>query len=335
MIVRSVYGRFVLLAAAFFFLCISFFVSLFFGSQPFSVMEVISFLTGKAEDPLAVQIIGNIRLPRSLTGVFTGMNLAVSGVLLQGILKNPIAAPNIIGVNAGAGLAAVAIMTLFPGMMQLLTPASFAGALLASLLIYRIALLSSGKGHTVHIVLAGVAISALLNALTQGLMTIHSDTLDVTYTWLLGSLSGRSWNAVQSLWPWSLIGLTCAVLVSPKMNLFALGDEIAGSLGLRTNLYRVLIIFSASILAGSAVSVSGTIGFVGLVAPHSARLLIGQDHRFLVPLSALLGATLLVLADTCARTIFMPVELSVGIVTAFLGSPVFLLMLFGSRSQRG
>lgn len=309
-------------------------LSIITGTIKFSVNELIGVIKGDIQTGLAYQIILNVRMPRVITGVFVGMNLAVAGVLLQGILRNPMASPNIIGVNAGAGLAAVVIMTILPGEISAIPYASFFGALLATLIIYLLSSSSSGSFSTVHIVLAGVAVSSLLSAITSGLMSINSDVLEVTYSWLLGSLSGRSWTAVNSIWPFSAFALTIALFISPKVNLFGLGEEVANSVGLSIRVYRILIMIIASILAGSAVSVAGTIGFIGLIAPHSARLLIGNDHRYLVPLSAIIGGILLVISDTIARTVFQPVELSVGIITSILGAPFFLLLLYKKGRER-
>lgn len=308
--------------------------SIMSGTIKFSAHEIISMLKGDLQEgSLIKQIVLNVRLPRVLTGVFVGINLAVAGVLLQGILRNPMASPNIIGVNAGAGLAAVIIMTILPGKIGVIPFASFFGALLATLLIYILST-TSGGSRTVYIVLAGIAISNLLKAITSALMMINSDVLEVTYSWLLGSLSGRSWTAVNTIWPYSIVALAAALFISPKVNLFGLGDDVASSVGLSIRLYRIIIILISSVLAGSAVSVTGTIGFVGIIAPHSARLLIGNDHRYLVPLSAILGAILLILSDTIARTIFQPVELSVGIVTSVMGAPFFLLLLYKKGKER-
>ncbi len=309
------------------------FLSTVTGTIQFSVHEIISMLKGDLRGSLINQIIFNVRMPRVFTGVFVGMNLAVAGVLLQGILRNPMASPNIIGVNAGAGLAAVIIMTILPGKIGAIPFAAFFGALLATLLIYILSS-TSGSSSTVHIVLAGIAVSNLLNAVTSALMMINSDVLEVTYSWLLGSLSGRSWMAVNTIWPYSLVALAVALFISPKVNLFGLGDEVASSVGLPIRLYRIVIMLTAAVLAGSAVSVTGTIGFVGLIAPHSARLLIGSDYRYLVPLSAILGAILLILSDTVARIIFQPVELSVGIITSVLGAPFFLLLLYKKGKEK-
>lgn len=303
------------------------------GSMKIPWEDLFALLKGGMRGSLADQIILNIRMPRVITGVFVGMNLAVAGVLLQGILRNPLASPNIIGVNAGAGLAAVLIMTLFPGQIGAIPLAAFAGALLATLLIYILSI-ASGSSGMVNIVLAGIAVSNLLTAVTAALMMLNTDVLEITYSWLLGSLSGRSWTAVDTIWPYSLAALSIALFISPKVNLFGLGDEVASSVGLPIRAYRMLVLLTAAVLAGSAVSVAGTIGFVGLIAPHSARLLVGGDHRYLVPLSALLGAILLILSDTLARTVFQPVELSVGIITSVLGAPFFLMLLFRQGKEK-
>lgn len=309
------------------------FFSIMIGTVQFSAHELLGLLQGKLQGELVNQIIVNVRMPRVFTGVFVGMNLAVAGVLLQGILRNPMASPNIIGVNAGAGLAAVIVMTMLPGKIGAIPIAAFVGALSAAMLIYLLSNTSS-KNSTVHIVLAGIAVSNLMNAITSALMMINSDLLEITYSWLLGSLSGKSWTAFNTIWPYSVVALIAALFISPKVNLFGLGDEVASSVGLPIRFYRILIMLTAAVLAGSAVSVAGTIGFVGLIAPHSARLLIGNDHRYLVPLSAIFGAILLIASDTVARTVFQPVELSVGIITSILGAPFFLLLLYKKGKEK-
>lgn len=298
------------------------------GTVGFTLSELWGVITGAyAKEDFVYRIVINIRLARTITGLCVGMNLAVAGVLLQGILRNPMASPNIIGVNAGAGFAAVLIMTVIPGKITAIPIAAFVGAVAAAMIIYLLSL-AAGRDKTIYIVLAGIAVSNLIKALTSALMDINNDVLDVTYSWLLGSLSGRSWSAVNTVWPYSLIGLTVAFFISPKVNLFVLGDEVALSVGLPIRRYRIGIMMVAAVLAGSAVSVAGTIGFVGLIAPHTARLIVGNDHRYLVPLSAILGAILLIVSDTVARTVFQPVELSVGIITAILGAPFFLMLLY-------
>lgn len=298
------------------------------GTVNFTVGEILNLFTGNSDEQLIGQIVYNVRIPRILTGLLVGLNLSISGVLLQGILRNPMASPNIIGVSAGAGLSAIFLMTLMPGAIEYIPVASFLGALLACTIIYLIAMRSSGGRSIGYIVLAGVAVSSLLNSISSALMTINSDSIDVTYAWLLGSLSGRSWNSVTTILPYSIVGLFVSIFISPKVNLFTLGDEVATSIGLQLRTYRIIIIATAAMLAGSAVSVAGTVGFIGLIAPHSAKLIIGEDHRYLIPMSAIVGAILLVISDTIARTIFSPMELSVGIVTSILGAPFFLFILF-------
>ena len=301
------------------------------GSISFSFKEIIEIIFCDAKNDYG--IIKNIRIPRILTGVLVGINLSVAGVLLQGIFKNPMASPNIIGVNAGAGFAAVTIMAIFPAYINAVPMAAFIGALTTAILIFMIAGKSKIGSSTTHIVLAGVAVSNFLKAATSGIMSFNSDTLDVTYSWLLGSLSGRSWSAVESILPYTIIGMILAIFISPKVNLFSLGEEMASSVGLKIRRYRAIIIILAAMLSGSAVATAGTIGFVGLIGPHISRMIIGNDHKYLLPLSAFVGAILLVLSDTFARTIFQPVELAVGIVTAILGGPFFLVLLRKNRNE--
>lgn len=303
-------------------------ISIMSGSIIFSMEEIYGVLFNKQIDhPFAYQIINNVRLPRTLIGWLVGTHLGMAGALLQGLLRNPLASPNTIGVNAGAALAAVLLMTFIPANIAFIPPAAFAGALLTSFMIYGLSVRAGGS-NTVTIILAGVALSALFGGLTSALMIIYSDELEVTYSWLLGGLSGRGWPYFQLIWPYSIIGILMAIHISPKMNLMILGDEVAQNLGLSLERSRILTIITASILAGSAVSVAGTIGFIGIIAPHAARLLIGNDYRYLTALSGLMGGLLLIMADTVARTVFQPVEIPVGIITVILGAPFFLMILY-------
>ena len=308
-------------------------LSLSMGSVSFPLHNVPAAALNTGPSPLANQIVHNIRLPRALNGLLVGMNLAVAGAILQAVLRNPLASPNIIGVSNGAGLAAVAIMILLPGSLQLIPPAAFTGAIIAAGIVYGISR-GAGDASPVQIILAGVAVSAFLGAITSGLMVLNTDELDVTYSWLLGGLSGRGWSYLQLIWPYSLLGLGAVIAMSPQLNLFVLGDEVGKSLGLRVELFRLLFLGLAAILAGSAISVAGTVGFLGLVAPHIARLLVGEDYRYLSPLAALCGGTLLVAADLAARVVFQPVELPVGVLTATLGAPFFLFLLIHKRPGR-
>lgn len=311
-------------------LCCMVFLSILTGTSQFSIAEIMGELMGKSTSEFAHRIIMDIRLPRVLTAMLVGMNLSAAGVLLQGILRNPLASPQVVGVNAGAGLSAVIIMVLFPGMIRLLPTGALLGALCAVVLVYGISY-AKGKDSEVNVVLAGMSIAALLGAFTSGLMIFYSDQLEVTYTWLIGGLAGRGWSYFNLIWPYSIAGIGVSILISPKLNLFLLGDEVGKSLGLSTVAYRMIAILLSALLGGSAVSVGGTIGFIGLMAPHIARLLVGRDHRYLLIMSIMLGAFILVTADLAARTIFQPVELPVGIITAGIGAPFFIYLLFKNK----
>lgn len=308
-------------------------LSVMVGTIPFSFSDTLRALGQRSDNPLANVIIHAIRLPRALNGVLVGASLGVSGCLLQAVLRNPLASPQIVGVNAGAGLFAVGVMILFPNRMDFIPLGAFLGAMLATSFVSLLALLKRGLSP-VTLILSGVAVSALLNALTSALMFIHSDELEVTYFWLLGSLSGRGFSFFYRLLPYTLFGLLLVFFLSPKLTLFSLGDEMSASLGLHVKRYRLITLGAAALLAGSAVSVAGTIGFVGLIAPHVARLFVGGDYRYLTITSALCGAILVVLSDLISRTAFQPVELSVGIVTSLLGAPFFLFLLF-RRNEEG
>ncbi len=310
-------------------------LSIAVGTTRLNLQDLVNVVTAQDQSQAALHVIQNIRLPRILTGLLVGMNLAVAGVLLQGVLRNPLASPQIIGVNSGAGLMAILIMVIFPGSMNLLPVGAFLGALVAATVIYLLAFTTEATNATTNIVLAGVALSALLHAATSALMILYSDELQVTFTWLIGGLTGRGWSYFCTLLPYSLAGLIAAIVISPKMNLCILGDEVGSALGLAIKSYRAVVIILAAFLAGSAVSVAGTIGFVGLIAPHLARLLVGDDYRYLVPLSAVMGALLLVLSDTLARTVFQPVELPVGLLTSALGAPFFFYLIYRRRAFAG
>ncbi|MEC0183897.1 iron ABC transporter permease [Paenibacillus peoriae] len=270
-------------------------------------------------------ILMDLRLPRVLVGLLVGACLAASGALLQGVMKNPLADPGIIGVSAGGGLAAVITMVMLPQLSYLLPVTAFLGAFLSALVIY---LLAWDRGASpVKIVLAGVAINALLGAFTNGVMVMYSDRVQAVLPWLSGGLNGRSWHHLEFMAPYAIIGLIASLFAIKPANLLLLGDDSAQLLGQRVELQRLLIILLSALLAGTAVSVAGLIGFVGLVVPHVIRLLLGEDYRFLLPLSILGGGTLVVLADTVARSWFDPIELPVGILLAAIGAPFFLILL--------
>ncbi|WP_225998927.1 FecCD family ABC transporter permease [Paenibacillus sp. BJ-4] len=295
-----------------------------YGSVSIPLQEINQVLLHN-DDSIYRTILMDLRLPRVLVGLLVGACLAASGALLQGVMKNPLADPGVIGVSAGGGLAAVITMVMLPQLSYLLPVTAFLGAFLSALIIY---LLAWDRGASpVKIVLAGVAINALLGALTNGVMVMYSDRVQAVLPWLSGGLNGRSWHHLEFMAPYAIVGLIASLLAIKPANLLLLGDDSAQLLGQRVELQRLLIILLSALLAGTAVSVAGLIGFVGLVVPHVIRLLIGEDYRFLLPLSILGGGTLVVLADTVARSWFDPIELPVGILLAVIGAPFFLILL--------
>lgn len=294
------------------------------GSVPIPLRDIFDILLGGSHSPYEA-ILMDVRLPRVLIGVLVGACLAASGALLQGIMRNPLADPGIIGVSAGGGLAAVVTLVAFPQFSYLLPPAAFAGSLVAALLIY--ALSWDNGASPVKIVLAGVAVSALLGAVMNGIMVVHSDRIQGVIPWLAGGLNGRSWHHLWFMLPYALAGLALTVPAIKPANVLMLGDKTAKLLGQRVELQRLLLLALAALLAGTAVSVAGLVGFVGLVVPHAVRLLIGDDYRRLMPVSIAGGGALVVIADTIARTWFDPAELPVGILLACIGAPFFLYLL--------
>ena len=300
------------------------FLSLTKGSSMITMSQIVELLLNPGMDPQS-QIIWNIRMPRTIVGALVGINLSLSGAMLQAIMRNPLADPHIIGISSGAGLAGVVIMILFPALEYLITPVAFVGAMLAAICIYILAWKNGIK--PVRIILAGVAVSAFLSAGISGLMIFYSDRVHGALMWMVGGLAARSWPHVSIILPYAAIGLLLALASASYLNILQLGDEMARGLGVNVEVTRIVMTAIAALLAASAVSVVGLLGFVGLVVPHAARLLIGSDYRFLLPAAALLGVAIVTLSDTFARVIFAPIELPVGIIMAFLGAPFFLFLL--------
>lgn len=294
------------------------------GAVPVSLQEIRQSFTGNATGE-AYQIIYNIRLPRVLIGALTGMNLALAGCVLQGVLRNPLADPGIIGVSAGAGLAAMVVMILRPELTAIVPLAAFFGALAALVLVLALAW---NKGiQPLPMVLAGVAVASLLGGGMSILMIFCSDKIQGTVNWMAGSLLGKSWDHIRMILPYSLVGTLGIFVFSRYLNTLQLGDEVAKSLGVRVQEVRFGLIVMAALLAASAVSVAGLLGFVGLIVPHITRMLIGSDFEYLMPCSAVFGAVTVVAADLLARTVFSPAEFPVGIFMAFLGAPFFIYLL--------
>lgn len=270
-------------------------------------------------------VIWNIRLPRMILAALVGANLALAGAILQGVMNNPLADPGIIGVSAGAGLFGIFFLVVLPQYLMFVPIAAFTGAMLAAIIIYILAW--EGGIQPLRIILAGVAVSALFGAGISGMLVFFSDRVHGALTFMNGSLSARSWPEVSTILPYTIGGVCLALLMHRQLDILMLGDDAARGLGLNVERTRLLFTALAALLAASAVSVVGLLGFVGLIVPHTIRLLLGNNCKNLFPGSVLLGAGLLMLSDTFARTVLSPTEIPVGIVMAVLGAPFFLYLL--------
>ncbi len=307
-------------------------VALSVGSAGYSVPEILRALFGGEKSTVRVVVL-NLRLPRLILSVLIGASLSAAGALLQSVMRNPLADPGIIGVSAGAGTAATTVLLLFPEMTGALPLFAFGGAALACVLIY--ALAWKGGVDPVRIILSGVAINSVLGAYNSLLQLLNSDSLEGVLAFMSGSLSGRSWQQVRVLAVYAGIGIALAFVCVRSANTLQLGDEMAKSLGVNVNLSRILLSAVSAFLAAATVSVAGMIGFVGLVVPHIARMLVGSDYKVMLPTSVLLGALVLMIADTAGRTLIPGMEIPVGIVMAAAGGPFFLYMLRRSGKVGG
>jgi iron complex transport system permease protein len=307
-----------------------FLLSLSLGASRIPLATVFRALTGDASGN-AVTILRYVRLPRTIAALMAGGALALSGLLLQSSLNNPLASAGTIGVNAGSGLCVVLGSLLFPGMFIARPVFAFTGAFLSAISVFAIAR-KLGAGRTV-IILAGIALSSLLSAGTDMVVTIAPDTLMDRTSFFIGGFAHIQNNALRYTLPFFITGFAGAVALSPFLNVLALGDEVAASLGLHVALCRFCALLCAALLAASAVCIGGLLGFVGLIVPHGARLLAGTEHRLLTPLTLLGGGALVLGCDILARLLFVPYEMPVGILLAFLGAPFFLLLLLEKRRR--
>lgn len=286
---------------------------------------------GSEEETL---VLYTLRLPRIIVSVLVGASLAVAGAILQGLVRNPLASPDIVGITGGASVAAVTFITFFSESISIrwLPLATLVGAGLVSLLIYALAW---QRGVTpVRLVLIGIGIAAAMSALTT-LMLVTSSIYSASqaYVWLTGSIYGTSWENVATILPWFIVFLPLAVLFARSVNVQQLGDDIATGVGNPLERHRLLLLMISVALAGSAVAVAGAIGFVGLIAPHMARSLVGASFGGVLPVSAVIGALLVLIADTVARTLFLPLDIPAGVFTAGVGAPFFIYLLYRNRNQ--
>ncbi len=304
-----------------------------FGEYPIPPLDVFKTIVGWETGNTDYSFIVNtLRLPRVLIAASVGMGLAVSGAILQSLIRNPLATPGIIGVNSGASLAAVVVIVLLPNAPLFAIPISaFGGAIAISILIY---LLAWEKGNsTLFLVLIGIGLNTITNALTTIIVTFGEiNSVSQALIWITGSVAGRSWEYVWPLLPWLFIFLPVAFLLSKDLNVLSLGEEVARGLGSPVDWRRGLLWLTSVALAAASVATAGAIAFVGFIAPHLSRQLVGQSHTGLIPTAATVGAFMVVFADFLGRVLFAPTEIPCGVITAIIGAPYFLYLLY--RSDR-
>ncbi|MEG3846923.1 iron ABC transporter permease [Microcoleus sp. herbarium19] len=304
------------------------------GEYPISPLDIVKTVLGlDTGNPDHVFVIHNLRLPRTLVAFMVGVAFAISGTIFQGLTRNPLADPGIIGINAGASLAAVTVIVLFPSAPIYTLPVSaFAGAMLMAILIYSLAW--NNGSSPILLILMGIGLSAIASAFTS-LMITFGNIYDVSnaLVWLAGSVYGRTWEQVFSFLPWLIVFVPMALTLARHLNALNLGDDVAKGLGTRVEWQRGLLVLVGVALAGAGVATAGTIGFVGLIAPHLGRQLVGTNHEGLIPTSALLGGAIVIVADLLGRTLFAPIEIPCGVVTAAIGAPYFLFLLIRNRKK--
>lgn len=313
-------------------------ISINYGQYNMSVLDVVQTLFGTNTDHPDYHnyalVVHTFRLPRILVAFLVGAALAAAGTIMQGITRNPLADPYLLGVSGGASVAAVAVIVWLKDVPTSVIPfAAFAGGLIEAAAIYLFAW-RGGSSTPIRLILIGIGLGAVVSAVTT-VMLLFGNINDVqqAYVWLAGSVYGRNWEHVRALGGWLIVFLPLAFVLARRLNLLNLGDDTAKGLGMRVERGRAVLLFISVALTAAAVAVAGTIGFVGLIAPHIARRLVGPTHEGLLPISALFGGALVVTADLIGRVVVAPSELPVGIVTAMIGAPYFALLLLRSRNR--
>lgn len=301
--------------------------------SPLSVLNVFMNKLSLHSTGIEETIILQIRLPRICLAMLVGAALAVSGTTMQALFKNPMADPYIIGISSGAALGASLAIASGTNLLHAISIAAFVGGVGAAFLVYSIARVN-GKVPVETLLLSGIAVAAFLAAITSLLMYLAGEDLHQIMFWLMGGLWARSWGHVAVSFPPIFLGILGIYVFARDLNVMLLGEEPAHHLGIEVEKLKKLMLVLASLIAGVAVSVSGIIGFVGLIIPHAVRILVGPDHRILIPTAALVGAIFLIWADTLARTIIAPTEVPVGIITAFFGAPFFIYLLRRRKRSR-
>ena len=322
----------IIFAAGIFLLILSSLAGIFLGAVGISPAQILADISQSGLSK-GERILLYVRLPRVLGTILAGAALAVSGAIIQAVLGNPIAAPNIIGVNAGAGFFTVLCLAVFPNSLSYLPAAAFLGALAAVMLVYTIAKKTGASKMT--LVLSGVAVSSLMNAASDTVITLFPDALTGFSSFRAGSVSGLSLSEISPAWIYILVGICGAFLLSHDLDILSLGDKTAQSLGLNVSLVRFIFLAISALLAGAAVSFSGLIGFVGLIVPHIVRRLSGtSENRIIIPLCAIFGGAFVNVCDIVSRTIFAPYELPLGICISYIGAPFFIYLLIRKKGGK-
>ncbi|GAB1421191.1 iron ABC transporter permease [Anaerolineales bacterium] len=272
-------------------------------------------------------VIRTVRLPRVVAGVLVGAALAVAGAIMQGLTRNPLASPGILGINAGAAFAVVVgVYLLGSPSLSVYAVLAMIGASITAVIVYGLGSMGRGGATPLRLTLAGVVMTSFVGSFTTAILILDQDTLDQIRFWTVGSLSGRDWALISQTAPYMLIGLLAGMLLARQITTISLGEDIAMGLGQSTFVVKAFSAASVILLAGGAVALAGPVGFVGLVAPHLARFLAGVDYRWILPYSALLGALMVSVGDMAARMVIRPLELPVGVMMALIGAPFFIYL---------
>jgi len=315
---------FVVIAALF---CIGFVWSVSIGTEAISLPDILRGMIAPVDGSVPQLIVHLIRLPRALLAGLVGGSLAVAGVVMQSITRNPLGAPEILGVNAGAAVTVALASTIWPGIASIgLIFLSFGGGAIAAALVFGLARFGRGGLSPVRLALAGVTISLLLFSLMQGILIVFSQDPSLFFFWLVGGVNYAEWTDVQRAVPWMTVGLLLSGFLAARLNVLALGDDVARGLGQNVGLTRFLGCVAVVLLAGAAVGVAGPVAFLGLITPHIVRRLVGHNHFVLRPVSLVLGAALFIYADIGSRYLAAGVETPSGVVTALVGAPLFIYL---------
>lgn len=308
-------------------------VSVNFGVAGIGVTDVVRAF-GDYDGSRDDLIIRTIRVPRALAAALVGACLAVAGAIMQGITRNPLADPGILGINAGAAFAVVTTVFVFGGTASsTFAPFAFVGAAIAATVVYGIGSMGRGRMRPMRLAIGGAAVAALLSSFTTATLVLSEQTMDTIRFWLAGSVLGRDLELLQQISPYVLVGFALALALSRQVTALMLGEEVASGLGQKTGLTKSLAVLSVVLLAGSAVAVAGPVGFIGLVVPHAVRFFVGVDYRWILPYSAIIGGIVLLGADIISRVVLPVHEIPVGVTTAVVGAPFFIYLARNKVSQ--